>query len=82
MGVYPSMIQPLDFKIDMVATKDIGLTVTDALIDPPTVPHRVIELKGAEQYSAEDIAAALSKSLGRQITPVPVPQGNMGRHVC
>ena len=73
-GVYPSMIQPLDFKIDMVATKDIGLTVADALIDPPTVPHRVIELKGAEQYSAEDIAAALSKSLGRQITPVPVPQ--------
>lgn len=73
-GVYPSMILPLDFKIDMVATKDIGLTVADALFNPPTVPHRVIELKGAEQYSAEDIAAALSKSLGRQITPVPVPQ--------
>ncbi len=73
-GVYPSMIQPLDFKIDMVATKDIGLTVADALINPPTIQHRVIELKGAEQYSAQDIAAALSKSLGRHITPVPVPQ--------
>lgn len=73
-GIYPSMIQPLDFKIDMVATKDIGLTVADALINPPAVAHRVIELKGAEQYSAEDIAASLSKSLGRQITPVPVPQ--------
>lgn len=73
-GVYPSMIQPLDFKIDMVATTDIGVTVADALLNPPTIQHRVIELKGAEQYSAEDIAAALSKSLGRQITPVPVPQ--------
>lgn len=73
-GVYPSMIQPLDFKIDMVATTDIGLTVANALINPPTVQHRVIELKGAEQYSAEDIASALSKSLGRHITPVPVPQ--------
>lgn len=73
-GVYPSMILPLDHKIDMVATTDIGLTVADALINTPAVPHRVIELKGAKQYSAEDIAAALSKSLGRHITPVPVPQ--------
>lgn len=72
-GVYPSMIQPLDLKIDMVATKDIGLTVVAALVNPPTVPHRVIELKGADQYSAEDIADALSKSLNRRITPVPVP---------
>ena len=68
------MILPLDFKIDMVATRDIGLTVAEALVNPPAVPHRVIELKGAEQYSAEDIAAALSKSLKRQITAVPVPQ--------
>ena len=73
-GVYPSMILPLDFKIDMVATRDIGLTVADALINPPAVPHRVIELRGADQYSAEDIAAALSKSLDRKITAVPVPQ--------
>ena len=72
-GVYPSMILPLDFKIDMVATRDIGLTVAEALVNPPTVPHRVIELKGADQYSAMDIAAALSKSLGREITPIPVP---------
>ncbi|MEM9147694.1 MAG: NmrA family NAD(P)-binding protein [Pseudomonadota bacterium] len=73
-GIYPSMILPLDLKIDMVATRDIGLTVADALLDPPTVAHRVIELKGAQQYSAEDIAAELSSSLGRHITPVPVPQ--------
>ncbi len=73
-GVYPSMILPLDFKIDMVATKDIGLTVAGALIDPPSVPHRVLELKGAAQYSADDIAAAFSEALGRPIAAVPVPQ--------
>ena len=73
-GIYPSMILPLDFKIDMVATGDIGLAVADALVNPPTVAHRVIELKGAQQYSAEDIAAELSKSLGRDIAAVPVPQ--------
>lgn len=73
-GVYPSMILPLDFKIDMVATKDIGMTVAEALVNPPSVLHRVIELKGAQQYSAEDIAAELSRSLNREISAIPVPQ--------
>ncbi|MGI9364029.1 MAG: NmrA family NAD(P)-binding protein [Rhizobiaceae bacterium] len=73
-GIYPSMILPLDHKIDMVTTKDIGATVADLLLNLPAVPHRVVELKGAEQYSAEDIADAFSRSLGRQITPVSVPQ--------
>lgn len=73
-GVYPSMILPLDHKIDMVATRDIGLAVADALLNPPTVAHRVVELKGAEQYSAQDIAAELSKSLGRDVAAIPVPQ--------
>jgi len=73
-GVYPSMILPLDRKIDMVATHDIGRTVADALLDPPSISHRVIELKGAEQYSAQDIAAELSRAFGREITAVPVPQ--------
>ncbi len=73
-GIYPSMILPLDFKIDMVATQDIGMTITDALLNPPSIPHRVIELRGAHQYSAKDIAAELSKALDRVITPVAVPQ--------
>lgn len=72
-GVYPSMILPLNFKIDMVATQDIGLTVSEALLNPPASAHRVIELRGARQYSAEDIAKALSELLGRDITAVPVP---------
>lgn len=73
-GVYPSMILPLDFRIDMVASDDIARTVAEALINPPTVAHRVIELKGAGRYSAQDIAAALSKSLNRDIAAVAVPR--------
>ena len=72
-GIYPSMILPLDFKIDMVATRDIGAAVADALVRPTPIAHRVIELRGADQYSAEDIAHELSKGLGREITPVAVP---------
>ncbi len=73
-GVYPSMIHPLNRKIDMVATRDIGLTVAKALLDPSSIPYRVIELRGANQYSAEDIAEELSKTLGRDVVAVAVPR--------
>lgn len=73
-GIYPSMILPLDFKIDMVATQDIGQAAVDALLDPPSLAHRIVELRGADLYSAEDIAAAFSRQLGRDITPVAVPR--------
>ena len=72
-GVYPSMVLPLDFRIDMVATRDIGEAIADALVNPTTVAHRVVELKGADQYSAQDIAAALSEKLGRVVVPIAVP---------
>ena len=72
-GVYPSMILPLDLKIDMVATRDIGAVIAEALLDPAEQPLRIIELRGADRYSAEDIAAALSKRLGRAVMPVAVP---------
>ncbi len=58
----------------MVATRDIGLTVAKALLDPSSIPHRVIELRGANQYSAEDIAEELSKTLGRDVVAVAVPR--------
>ena len=73
-GIYPSMILPLDLRIDMVATHDIGLAIATALIDPTPRAHRVIELTGVAQYSAIDIAAELSKQLDRNIAPVAVPQ--------
>ena len=72
-GVYPSMILPLDLKIDMVATQDIGATIAEALVNPTPEAHRVIELQGAARYSAVDIAAELSRRLDREIAPIAVP---------
>ena len=36
--------------------------------------HRLIELREARAYSANDIAAELSKALARDVTPIAVPQ--------
>lgn len=72
-AILPSFLQPLDYKIDMVATQDIGHTVANALLHPSDDPHRVIELKGAQQYSANDVAQAFTKALGKEVTPVAVP---------
>ncbi len=73
-AVLPSFIHPLDFKLDMVATQDIGTTVADALLSPGEEKQRVIELKGANQYSPRDVAQAFSKVLNKDITPIEVPQ--------
>ncbi len=72
-AILPSFIQPLDYKIDMVATQDIGHTVADALLHPSDDLHRVVELKGARQYSANDVAQAFTKALGKDVIPVAVP---------
>lgn len=72
-GVLPSFLHPLDLKIDMVATQDIGETVAHALLSPSDEKHHVIELKGAAQYSAHDVAQAFSKALNKDITPIAVP---------
>ncbi|NVJ90122.1 MAG: NmrA family NAD(P)-binding protein [Methylocystaceae bacterium] len=72
-AILPSFLLPLDYKIDMVATQDIGHTVADALLHSSDDPHRVIELKGAQQYSANDVAQAFAKALGKEVTPVAVP---------
>lgn len=72
-NILPSFFEPLDLKIDMVATRDIGKLAAKNLLNPAPEDFKVIELKGNDQYSTLDIAAALSKALGKEITPVPVP---------
>lgn len=72
--ILPSFLSPLDKKIDMVATQDIGEKAADLLLTPPSGQKNVIELKGAAQYSAEDVALAFSQALKADITPISVPQ--------
>jgi NAD(P)H dehydrogenase (quinone) len=68
-----SNLFPLDRKFSLVATPDIGKAGADVLQQEWT-GTRYIEVAGPEQYSANDIARALSNALGRRIEAVAVPR--------
>ncbi len=70
-GVLPSFV-PANQTIAMVASRDIGTTVANALLDGPR-GTRVIELSGPKDLSPKDIAAALSEILGRPVNVAEAP---------
>lgn len=72
-GVIHSFLQPLDHKIPMVSTQDIGRTIADLLCET-WIGTRVIELEGPQRYSANDVAAAFAKVLGHPVSINPVPR--------
>ncbi|KAF5694525.1 nucleoside-diphosphate-sugar epimerase [Fusarium denticulatum] len=64
-----STITPLDFKIAMVAIKDIGEAMATQLTrdwTPPSKPY-VMELHGPEPYSPLDTQKAFSQALGKDV---------------
>lgn len=65
-GVLPSFITP-DRKIPMISTRDIGRIAAEQLIAGGK-GRTVLELSGPEDYSPNDIAAALGKLLKRAVT--------------
>jgi uncharacterized protein YbjT (DUF2867 family) len=71
-GVMPSLMQPLDAARSQVATFDIGETVAALLTEAE--PPAVVELSGPEPFSAADAASAMTKVLGREVTPVALPR--------
>lgn len=72
-GVIESYLQPLDRRIAMVATKDIG-RLAARLLDEPAQGVRVVELEGPERVSPNDIAASLSRALDRDVVARAVPR--------
>lgn len=58
-------------KFPQVGTADIGEAIADALMNP-TPGVRAIELC-SQEASANDVAAALSKALGKTVQPVAAP---------
>jgi uncharacterized protein YbjT (DUF2867 family) len=66
-GVIQSFLQPLDRRIPMVATADIG-RVAAKLLQEKTERHRVVELEGPRPVSPQDIAASFARLLGRNVT--------------
>lgn len=72
-GVIDSYLQPLDRRIAMVATQDIG-HLAAKLLGEHWEGVRVVELEGPVRTSPNDIAAALSKALGREVVARVVPR--------
>ncbi|KAF5544748.1 nucleoside-diphosphate-sugar epimerase [Fusarium mexicanum] len=64
-----STITPLDFKIAMVAIRDIGEAMATQLTrawTPPSKPY-IMELHGPEPYSPLDAQKAFSQALGKDV---------------
>lgn len=64
-GVIHSFLQPLDKRIPMVATADIG-TLAAQLLQQDWAGHRVVELE-SQWVSPNDIAQTLAQVLGRDV---------------
>jgi uncharacterized protein YbjT (DUF2867 family) len=70
-GVLPSFLEPAH-KIPMVSTVDVGRTAANLLGDGVT-GERIVELRGAQEWSAYDVAEAFSGVLARPVKTVFVP---------
>lgn len=70
-SILPSSISR---RISMVATEDIGRAAAQLLVEKQ---RGVVELAGPEDYSPEEVTAALSRILGRDIKLVPVPEAGI-----
>ena len=65
-GVLPTFIAP-QAKIPMIATKDIGRVGAERLIAGGK-GKQIVELAGPEEYSPEQVAAALGQILGKAVS--------------
>jgi len=70
-GILPSMLQPLDKGLPMVATADIGVEAARILLEAN--PPAVVELLGPTASPAQ-VAEWLALLLGRQVAAVPNPR--------
>lgn len=71
-GVLPSFLEPAQ-KIPMVSTMDVGRTAALLLCDGFR-GRRIVELRGPQDWSANDVAAAFANVLGRPVATAFVPR--------
>jgi len=76
-GVISSFLQPLDRKIPMVATADVGRVAAELLTET-WQGRRVVELEGPVRMAPNDLAAGLAKALGRPVRAEAVPRETWG----
>lgn len=64
---------PADFKIPMIAPKDLGVIAADRLTSS-TDDADIRFVEGPERYSSTDVAQAFSKALARDVEVVVTPR--------
>jgi uncharacterized protein YbjT (DUF2867 family) len=72
-GIVPSFLQPLDKRVPMVATADIGRVAAELLRESWT-GRRVVELEGPQRISPDMIAESFARLLGRDVSMNVVPR--------
>jgi uncharacterized protein YbjT (DUF2867 family) len=72
-GIVPSFLQPLDKRVPMVATADIGRVAAELLRESWT-GRRVVELEGPQRISPDMIAESFARLLGRDVSMSIVPR--------
>jgi uncharacterized protein YbjT (DUF2867 family) len=70
-GVIPTFIAP-QAKIPMISTKDIGRIGAEQLMTGG-YGKQILEMAGPEEYSPDDVAAALGQFLGKTVTTQHAP---------
>jgi uncharacterized protein YbjT (DUF2867 family) len=70
-GVLPNFFPP-DFKVPVIATRDIAAVAVKSLLSPPA-KSEVVYILGSHEYSAVDNAAYLSKKLGKEVKLLNLP---------
>lgn len=71
-GVLPSFLEPAQ-KIPMVSTMDVGNAAASLLVSAFS-GRRIVELRGPQDWSANDVAAAFATVLGRSVAAAFVPR--------
>lgn len=70
-GVLPNFFPP-EHKLALIATRDIAAVAVRSLLSPPAASE-VVYVMGANEYSAVDQAAYLSKKLGKKVELLNLP---------
>ena len=72
-GNIQSYLQPLDRRVPMIATDDVGRTAA-ALLQEKWQGRRVVELEGAQRVSPNALADAFAKALTQPVRAQAVPR--------
>lgn len=66
-------LYPVDFKLPMVAPKDIG-RIAARILTEPVEKTDINYVEGPEMYSSNDVAEAFGRTLGKSVKAVATPK--------